>query len=144
MANNLKRKLYIGCALTKLPPDQKDNFLKMITQIRKELGENFEVMEFLGITGPSTAMPKMVYDHDIKNSVMKADYLLAICDHASLGLGYEIATAVEKMGIPVLAVARKDSIVSNLIRGIDHKNFQFHYYDSVDDITKKTLEILTK
>ena len=57
MANNLKRKLYIGCALTKLPLDQKDNFLKMITQIRKELGEHFEVMEFLGITGPSTAMP---------------------------------------------------------------------------------------
>ena len=39
--------------------------------------------------------------------------MLAICDYPSLGLGYEIATAVERQGIPVLAMAHKDSVISN-------------------------------
>lgn len=140
----MKKKLYIGCALTRLPQDKKDDFLKMIIEVREKLGEYFEVMEFLGITDASMAMPEEVYIHDIKNSIMKTDYLLAICDYPSLGLGYEIATAVEKQGIPVLAIAHKDSLISNLIKGINHKNFQFHYYDSIDDIIAKTLETLTK
>jgi len=140
----MKKKLYIGCALTKLPPDQEESFLKLISEIRQELNEHFEVMEFLGITEENTKYPTQVYIHDIHNSVMKADYMLAICDYPSLGLGYELATAVEKSGIPVLAVAHRNSRVSNLIRGINHPNFHFFYYSSVDEIIQKTLATLTK
>ena len=74
---------------------------------------------------------------------MKADCMLAICDYYGLGLGYEIATAVEKQGIPVLAMAHKDAAVSRLIRGINRKNFHFIYYDSFDEIIEKTLKTLT-
>lgn len=137
------KKLYIGCALTNLPLEKKEVFLKMISEVKKELSKHFEVMEFLGITDASMAEPKKVYDFDIKNNVMNADFLLAICDYPSLGLGYEIATAVEKRGIPVLAIAHTDSIVTNLIRGVDHKNFNFARYNSGEDIIKKTLEMLT-
>lgn len=139
----MKKKLYIGCALTRLPPDREDFFLKRVAEIKKELSKHFEVMEFLGVTAASTEAPVKVYTHDIKNSIMKADCMLAICDYPSLGLGYELATAVEKRGIPVLAIAHKDSRVSNLIRGIDHKNFQFVFYDSIDEIISIALKTLT-
>lgn len=139
----MKKKLYIGCALTNLPSDKKEAFLRMISKIKQELGKSFEIIEFLGINDFSRASPFEVYNHDIKNSIMKADCFLAVCDYPSLGLGYEIATAVEKRGIPVLAIAHKDSIVTRLVRGVDHKNFHFMYYGSVDEIIKKTLETLT-
>ncbi len=139
------KKLYIGCALTRLPPDEERDFLEMIAKPKLGLKNHFEIVQFIGVTGLAPkATPLEVYTHDIKNSVMKADCMLAICDHPSLGLGYEIATAVEKQGIPVLAVAHKDSLISKLIRGIDHKNFHFIYYDSADEIIEKTLKTLTK
>jgi len=141
----MKKKLYIGCALTNIPNDKRDAILEMITKIRKELKKDFEILEFWSATHEwSVGTPKDIYKYDIKDCIMKTDCMLSICDYPSLGLGYEIATAVEKMGIPVLAVAHKDSTVTRLIRGIDHPNFHFMYYDSVEDIVKKTLETLTK
>lgn len=141
----MKKKLYIGCSLTLLPPDKKEVFLQMISEIKKELGKSFEILEFLGIDDIGTSKPytsQEIYDYDIRKCVMKADCMLAICDYPSLGTGYEMGVAVEKRGVPVLAVAHKDAIVGRLIRGIDHKNFNFSYYNSVDEIIEKTLEIL--
>jgi len=140
----MKKKLYIACALTNLPADKKEEFLQMIFDIKKELSKSFEILEFLGINDASKASPLEVYNFDIKNCVMKADCMLAICDYPSLGTGYEIGVAVEKLSIPVLAVAHRDSIVTRLIRGVDHPNFHFMYYDSVDEIIEKTIVILTK
>ena len=142
-----KKKLYIGCSLTLLPSDKKDDFLQMISEIKKTLSISFEILEFKGLADLSTdkpLSPQQIYDWDIRECVMKADYMLAICDYPSLGLGYEMAIAIEKLGIPVLAVAHKDAIVGRIIKGIDHKNFEFHYYDSVDEIIAKTRELLTK
>ena len=135
-----KKKLYIGCALTIVPQDKKEVFWGIIKEIKKELNKNFEILEFKGLGDFTT---KEVYDFDIKECVMKADYMLAICDYPSLGLGYELGTAVEKMGIPVLAMAHKDLPVAKLIRGINHPNFNFFYYNSMDEIIKKSLEIFT-
>ena len=137
----MKKKLYIGCALTRLPAEKEKDFLQMLVEIKLGLKDNFEIVQFIGVTGLAPdATPAEVYIHDIKNSVIKADCMLAICDYPSLGLGYEMATAVEKQGIPVLALARKDTLVSKLIRGIDHESFRFVYYDSVDDIVQRALE----
>lgn len=147
MAEEKKKKLYIGCSLTLLPPDKKDVFLQIISEIKKELSKSFEILEFLGIDDLSTDKPftpREIYNFDIKECLMKTDYFLAICDYPALGLGYEIATAVEKRGIPVLAMAHKDSKVSRCIVGIDHPNFHFIYYDSVDEIIEKTLQLLTE
>ena len=65
----IKKKLYIGCSLTLLPPNQKEEFLQMISEIKKELGKSFEILEFLGIgdivsVRPFT--PKEIYDYDIR------------------------------------------------------------------------------
>mgnify|MGYP003474845712 CR=1 FL=1 len=134
----MKKKLYVGCALTNLSPDRKVEFLSMIRQVKNTLKEYFEVMEFLGVDDASQASPREVYNFDIKECVMKADYMLAICDYPSLGLGYEISTAVEKRGIPVLAMAHRDSEVTRLIRGIDNPEFNFEIYNSIEDIINTT------
>lgn len=136
------KKLYIGCALTNIPAEKRDVLLGMIGEAKKELSKTFELLEFKGVAdigGDKPLSPQDIYNFDIKECVMKADYMLSICDYPSLGLGYEIAVAVEKMGIPVLAVAQKDANVTRLIRGIDHPNFHFDDYESVEDIVKKVL-----
>src|SRR3989344_1788075 len=141
--NNMKKKLYVSCSLTIIPPDKKDSFLAMIKEIKKELSKNFEILEFLGIDDLKTDKPftsQEIYNYDIKKCVMEADCMLAICDYPSLGVGYEMAVCVEKRGIPVLAMAHKDAVVARLIRGIDHPSFQFMYYNSTDEIIQKTLE----
>ncbi|MBP6060710.1 MAG: hypothetical protein KA515_01745 [Candidatus Pacebacteria bacterium] len=141
----MKKKLYIGCALTRLPKKEEKDFLKMLADLKIGLKDHFEILEFKGVTGlAEDATPPEVYIWDINNCVKRADCMLAICDHPSLGLGYEIATAVEKQGIPVLALAHKDALVTKLIRGIDHKDFQFIYYSSVDEIISQTIKTLTK
>lgn len=143
----MKKKLYIVCALTNLPKDKREDFLKMISNVKGRLREHFEISEFLGVDdleSTEAISPKEIYKHSIKKCVMEADCMLAICDYPAIGLGYEIGTAVEKRGIPVLAMAHKDSLVTRLILGIQHENFTFLHYDSKEDIIEKTLKTLTK
>ncbi len=140
----MKKKLYIGCALTHLPVEKKRDFLDMLIKLKKELGEHFEILEFIGKNDVADLPPLDVYIHDIKNCVMKVDCMLALCDYPSLGLGYELATAIEKQGIPVLAMTHKNNFVSRLIRGINHPKFKFMTYDSASDIVAKTIEILNQ
>jgi hypothetical protein len=140
----MKKKLYIGCALTNITDAERDILLKNISGLKNKLKDHFEIMEFLWVrSDPATATPEEVYRVDIKECVMEADCMLAICDYASLGLGYEMGTAVEKCEIPLLAVAHKDSKVSKLIRGHNRKDVNFYYYDSFDEIFEKTVKLLS-
>ena len=41
--NNMKKKLYIGCSLTLLPPNKKDAFLEMVSLIKKELSKKYNL-----------------------------------------------------------------------------------------------------
>jgi len=139
----MMKKLYIGCALTNLPADKRDVLLRMIDEVKKELANHFEILVFKGVSDLGSAHPLKagdIYNFDIKECVMKAECMLAIVDYPSLGLGYEIGTAVEKMGIPVIAAAQKDSVVTRLITGIDHEKFEFFNYSSAEEIIKKVLE----
>ena len=144
----MKKKLYVGCALNNVPKDKQD-FLLMIPEIKEKLKNDFEILEFRSsvhdfINNTHTFSPKEIYEFDIKDSVMNADVMLAICDYPSLGLGYEMATAIEKRGIPVLALAHENSSVSKLILGINHPNFHFIRYKTTEEIVQKAQEILTK
>lgn len=143
----MKKKLYIVCALTNLSDQDRKSFLAMISEIKQTLRDTFDILEFIGVDDLKSAnpvSPRDIYEHSIRKSVAEADYMLAICDYPSIGLGYEIAVAVEQRGIPVLAMAKKGAQVTRLIRGIDHQNFHFMYYDSAEDIVKETLKILTR
>jgi hypothetical protein len=138
-----KKKLYIGCALTNLSSEKRDELLKNISSLRERLEDKFEVLEFLWVKmDPSKATPDEVYRVDIDECVKSADCMLALCDYPSTGLGYEMATALEKCGIPVLAVAQKDSVVTKLVRGINKPNFNFQYYDSFDEVGDMVLKFL--
>src|SRR3989344_7003418 len=138
--NKMNKKLYIGCAITHVPEDKKVEFSKMIEKIKAELKDDFKILEFwnaLSTKHYSIGTPQDVYSYDIKECLMNADGMLAICDYYGLGLGYELGVAVEKKGIPVLAMAHKDSLVSRIIRGIDHPNFKFMTYNSPEEISKQ-------
>lgn len=129
--------------MTSLPSDKKDEFLTMLGELKGKLKAHFEILEFLGINDNGVASAREVYNRDIKECVMTADCMLAICDYTSSGLGYEMGTAVENRGIPVLAVGHEKINISRLIRGIDHENFQFHTYSSVSDLAEKTIKLLS-
>ena len=130
------KKIYVGCALSSLPVGDKDRFLAMIQQVKRGLRGHFEVLEFLGTT---LGTPRDVYMRDIQECVEKTDCMLAICDYGATGLGYEMAIAIEKRGIPVLAMAHTDSQVSRLVIGIPGDKFRFMRYNSVEDIVHLTL-----
>ncbi|MFZ2886343.1 MAG: hypothetical protein WA021_00815 [Minisyncoccia bacterium] len=121
------QKLYVGCALTHAP----EEFKNAVEALKKTLGAEFEVLDFLGL---SKGTPQDVFEWDIDHCVASCDLFLAICDLPSLGLGYEVATALEKHNTPVLAVAHKDALVARVITGNTRPKFRFQRYESVDEI----------
>lgn len=134
--NRFMKKVYVGCALMNLPPEEKEAFLARINELKSGLrSRGYDVIEFLYSLGNGT--PEEIYTYDIHQCVGSADAMLAVCDYPSLGLGYEMATAIEKRGIPVLAVAHESSKVSSLIQGITHPNFTFERYGSLDEVVSK-------
>jgi short-subunit dehydrogenase len=66
---------------------------------------------------------------------------VAICDFASLGLGYELASAVEKYHKPVIAAAKTDEKITRLVQGIDSPDFRFVRYDSLDELVVHVKEV---
>jgi hypothetical protein len=135
-----KKTLYIGCAINNLPANKKDEFLGMVADLKRKLRKKFRILEFMSaIKADATA--EEIYWRDIHVCVKSADAMVAICDHPSTGLGYEMAVAIEERGIPVLAMAQYLSNVSKLVlgihgRGADKKAFNFVRYNTVADIPR--------
>lgn len=141
MITTVKKKLYVGCAINGLQPELKQRFLAEIAQMKDQFRKHFEVLDFLGT---AIGSPRDTYDQDITECVMKADCMLAICDHPSTGLGFEIAVALFQRKIPVLAMAHESSSVSRLILGIHGHQFEFENYDYFGDIPEQAKSSLTR
>jgi hypothetical protein len=62
------------------------------------------------------------------------DALIAICDHPSIGLGYEMNEAI-RLKKPVLAIAQEDAGVTRLVLGAAEvePNLRFERYASLAD-----------
>ncbi len=134
------KKVYVGCAITTVPEDLVSDFKNHIENLKEGLRHaGFEVLEFKTAIHPN-ATDTEVYTHDICDCVGTADAMLAICDHSSIGLGYEMATAIEKRSIPVLAVAHQNSKISKLVKGINLPNFKFMTYSNADEIVRLFLD----
>ena len=127
-----KRKLYVGCALQFAPPE----FVSSISALRSKLKEHFDVLEF---KFPHPGSDRDVYMLDIKEHVASCDLMLAICDHPSTGLGYEMATAIEKHDKHVLCLAHMSAGPSRLILGITSRRYEFNRYSSLSEVTKLLL-----
>lgn len=125
-------RIYVGCALTHASED----FKRCIEILKSELRflKDVEVLEFLGLVNGT---PVDVYEHDIHNCVEKADLFIAECSYPSIGLGWELGTAVEKHQKHVLAVAMSDSKITRLVVGANcerNPNYSFQTYDSIKEL----------
>jgi len=135
------KKIYIGCAL--VSKNYEKDYLKPIKDLFQELRDRgFEVLEFKSFDDPNLSINEEIYRHDI-NCVENADAMLAICDHFSTGLGYELGIAIEKRGIPVLATAHENAVVSKLIQGISRPKFKFIRYQNFEEISKIFSEFIS-
>ena len=120
-------KIYIGCSLTHAPQD----FLALVDKVKSELKKEYEVLEFLGL---SKGTSEDVYKQDIQRNIVQCDMFVAICDHPSIGLGYEMAAALEKYSKPTIALAKEGSQISRLALGINHPMYTFKYYKDFAEI----------
>jgi hypothetical protein len=131
MAGNAeKKKLYVGCGLTLASQEFKDH----VEELKGELRRDWDVLEFLGLVAGSAAD---VYQRDIVENVGSCDAFVAIADEPSIGLGYELAIAVEQHRKPVLATAHVNSKVTRMLLGAAevHPNMAFEQYeDMVADV----------
>jgi len=121
-------KLYAGCALTNAP----DKFKRDVVELKERLKNipDVQVLEFLGLV-KGTA--RDVYIHDIINCVGRCDFMLAICDYPSTGLGWEMATQTQR-GKPLLAFGHNSAKVTRLVLDPGLPNYKFLTYKSFDDI----------
>lgn len=86
--------------------------------------------------------PVEIYRRDI-NLLRESDILIADISYPSLGVGFEIAYALN-LNKKVIALCRKDRIenTSRLILGIDDKNFQIIMYENPFKAVKKILDLV--
>lgn len=118
-------KIYLAHSLTQAPEEYKTEMLKF----REKLKAKYEVLEYFGLV---TGAPADIFSHDIK-CVSDCDLLLAEVSYPAIGLGFEIATALQQ-GKKVLAVAKEMAKVSRLVLGIGNTNFAFLRYNQIDEI----------
>ncbi len=125
--NYFKRVIYVGCALTTATDKLKTDVGRLKTALR----DDYHVLDFIGLVNGT---PTDVYRWDIHRCVATCELLIAICDESATGLGYEMGVAVEKRGIPVIAVAHSSAKVTRLVVGVDHPRYQFLRCDDILDL----------
>jgi hypothetical protein len=134
--SNPKPKIYVGCSLTQAPEEFKAFILEFKSRLREE---GNEVMEFLGLV---KGTPADVYEQDIMKCVSACDILIAVADYPAIGLGYEMAVAIEKLKIPALALARRGASVTRLINGIPHEKYAYKEYSDMDEMVNIASEYI--
>lgn len=117
--------VYVGCSLTHATK----KFMSEVEKFKSELDRHCRVLDFLGCG--TRATPREIYDFDIRQCIYTCDFMVAVCDQPSTGLGYEIATMTERRQRPVLAVAHHRSKVSDLILDPGLPGFTFNRYEDL-------------
>lgn len=112
MREHAKKRLYVGCGLTHAPHKFKDS----VEKLKERLSEQWEVMQFLGL---SAGTEIDVYRVDILENVGSCDAFLAIVDEPAWGLGWETREAVMR-NKPTLLVAHTDSTITRLALALPH------------------------
>ncbi len=118
--------VYVGCALTYAEEEFKRS-IELLKFTLKSM-DNVTVLEFVGLVNGTSVD---VYEHDIHNCVEKCDLFIAECSYPSIGLGWELGTAVEKDKKHVLAVAKDGIKVTRLVLGAEcerNLNYSFKTY----------------
>lgn len=121
--------IYVGCALKHAPEEYKEQ-IRLLKQKLATI-KGLHVLEFVE---NQKATPHEIYRNDISHCVMNCDLMVADFSFPSLGLGYEVATMIEKRNKLVIGFAHKNAVVSSLILGIPNENFSFQYYSEINEI----------
>jgi hypothetical protein len=137
---NRSVKIYVGCKITNAPEDFSLCVKGLKARLEKHMvhGRKIEVFDFLGkVLGTSPD----VYKWDIWRCVRRCHFFVAVATHESTGLGYELGTAIERYGKPVLGLAYKDPTqtdlelnITRLVKGIDDPRFTLQSYTTLDEI----------
>ena len=106
-------------------------YLDFLENLKKILQNEYEIVEFLSL---GSVTPTDIYHEDIKKRIGISELFVAICDYPSTGLGYEMATAIEKYSKPTIGLAKEGKKISTLISGIDHPMYTFKSYKTIEDI----------
>ena len=123
--------IYVGCSLTQAPGEFRQGVEDLKSALRRE---GYDIPDFLGLVAGT---PLDVYEVDIHERVAQCDMLLAICDFPSIGLGWEMGTAVEKHRKPVLAVVHRKTQLTRLVVGADcarNPLYRFEQYDDWEEV----------
>jgi hypothetical protein len=121
----MKKKVYIGCALTHASED----FRKAIVELKENLRKDFDVLDFIGLENGTA---KDVYEHDL-NCVRTSNLFVADCTYPSIGLGIEIGAAIED-NKQTLIVVHKDAHVTRMILGITAPTVSFRRYNDYAEV----------
>jgi hypothetical protein len=127
--------VYVACSLTHASPE----FRAVVESFKDELGLVCNIIRFAGLA--SGRSPREIYMYDIHECVGSSDLVVAICDHPSIGLGYEIATQLERRGMPCLCIAHENSHVTEFILDVHQPGFEFKRYK---DLQKEGVEMVLK
>jgi len=118
-------KIYLAHSLTQAPEEFKAEML----ELRNLLKQKYEVLEFKGLVAGT---PQEVFQHDTQ-CVKDCDLLLAEVSYPAIGLGYEIATALQ-LKKKILAVAKTEAKVSRLVLGVEAPGYRFDRYADISEI----------
>jgi nucleoside 2-deoxyribosyltransferase len=134
-----KTAVYVGCSLTQATEVFKADVEALKDAIRK-LG--YEVFDFVGTVNGTS---KEVYEWDLNHCVGECDILIGICDHPSIGLGWELGVAIG-LKKTVLAVAHADAKVTRLVLGAAEvePNMRFERYNDLLKDVPPLLEAIQK
>lgn len=129
------RKVYIAASITIRSPD----FLESYRTIREHLEAKGSLILASHIAGENAyevhKRPEVVYARD-SQWLKECDCLVAEISIPSLGVGYEIASALYEEK-PVLCLYKDGIRVSKLISGIDKKSFRIEKYRDIEDLKGK-------
>ncbi len=134
-------KLYVGCALTNADPA----YVKMVESFKDSLRPYVQVLDFLGLSGGREISPQ-VYHRDIHECIGIADLFIAFCDIPSIGLGYELATMIEKRSMPTVMFASVRTQLTRLAIGSAMSNrhvslFEYEDFAQLFDVAHVALRM---
>ena len=131
-----RKRIYIGCALTNLPLEWREELPRQYNLLRDTLRQKkdeYEVLDFVGlINGTSQDVAR----HDT-SCVERCSLFVALCACPSIGLGYEIGVAT-MLNKTVIAAVPKGVTVTRMVKGLDAVNprHSFVEYGDVSELVR--------
>ncbi len=133
-------RVYWGCALTHAPEEYRETMNRVISFI-KNYHPQVQLLEFLGTTAGSA---QDVYIQDIETNVASCDLFLNDVSQTSLGLGFELSSALLYYNKPTVSFVHENIRLTRLLLGAAecHENYKIISYWDEDQLVQMIGNIL--